>query len=126
MHKNQTIIQNGRDVAISDDKKELQSEYSFESIYDFENLYKAHKLARLGKQSKKEVIEYELYLAENLKRLEYHLKNKTYAIKGYRKFVIHDPKTREIQALSYGDMVLQHSLCDNVLGPYLEQRRQPQ
>ena len=71
---------------------------------------------------KKEVIEYELYLAENLKRIEYHLKNKTYAIKGYRKFVIHDPKTREIQALSYGDRVVQHSLCDNVLGPYLDKR----
>jgi hypothetical protein len=36
--------------------------------------------------------------------------------------MIHDPKDREIQALSYGDRVLQHCLCDNVVAPLLEKR----
>lgn len=40
--------------------------------------------------------------------------------RGYHKFRIYDPKEREIQALCYGDRIVQHSLCDNVLGPYLE------
>lgn len=94
----------------------------YERIYCFENLYQAHKMARRGKQAKREVISYELRLSENLERLQYHLKKHTYQIRGYRKFLIHDPKRREIQALSYGDRIVQHSLCDNVLGPYLEKR----
>ena len=43
-------------------------------------------------------------------------------IRGYRKFRIYDPKEREIHALPYSDRVVQHSLCDNVLGPYLDRR----
>lgn len=59
-------------------------------------------------------------LSEHIERLSYHLKGHTYRIQGYRKFRIYDPKEREIQALCYGDRIVQHSLCDNVLGPYLE------
>ncbi len=94
----------------------------FEKIYSFENLYRAHKMARRCKQDRREVIRYELLLSENLQRLSFHLKNSTYRINNYHKFIIHDPKTREIQALSYGDRIVQHCLCDNVLGPYLDKR----
>lgn len=94
----------------------------YEKIYCFENLYQAHKKARRGKQNTKEVILYETKLTENLVKLSYHLQNGTYKVQGYHKFIIHDPKTREIQALKYGDRIVQHSLCDNVLGPYLERR----
>lgn len=66
------------------------------------------------------VILYEMRLSEHIERLSYHLKGHTYRIQGYRKFRIYDPKEREIQALCYGDRIVQHSLCDNVLGPYLE------
>lgn len=37
---------------------------SFEQIISFENLLKAHKRARLCKQHKKEVIEFELNLSK--------------------------------------------------------------
>ena len=94
----------------------------FEKICTFENLYQAHKKARRGKQNKREVIQFEFYLTENLEKLKYHLKNQTYVVRGYRRFEIFDPKHREIQALCYSDRVVQHSLCDNVLGPYLEKR----
>lgn len=96
----------------------MRNEY--EKIYCYESLYQAHKMARRSKQNKKEVILYEMRLTENLEKLRYHLKNHTYRIRGYRKFLIYDPKKREIQALHYGDRIVQHSLCDNVLGPYLE------
>ncbi len=36
--------------------------------------------------------------------------------------MIYDPKEREIQAISYRDRVLQHSLCDNYLIPLLERK----
>lgn len=34
--------------------------------------------------------------------------------------MIYDPKEREIQAISYRDRIVQHSLCDNYLTPFLE------
>ena len=61
-------------------------------------------------------------LAANLWGLKERLESKTYVVGGYKQFVIHDPKDREIQALSYGDRVVQHSLCDNVLTPFFENR----
>lgn len=93
-----------------------------ERVCAFENLYQAHKKSRRGKQNRREIINYELRLSENLQRLSYHLQRGIYRIKSYNRFIIHDPKTREIQSLSYGDRIVQHSLCDNVLGPYLDKR----
>ncbi len=92
----------------------------FEKICCYESLYQAHRAARRGKQNTREVILYEMRLSEQIERLSYHLRRHTYRVQGYHKFYIHDPKEREIQALSYGDRIVQHSLCDNVLGPYLE------
>lgn len=79
----------------------MSSEY--EKISNYESLYQAHKKARLGKQTTREVIQYEMFLTENLEKLRFHLENHTYRIWGYRKFLIFDPKKREIQVLRYGD-----------------------
>ena len=38
----------------------------FENIICFDNLYKAYRRARLGKRHKREVIEFEMHLGENL------------------------------------------------------------
>lgn len=92
----------------------------YEKIYDFEHLYQAHKLARRGKGDKFEVIDFEMNLFENLCSLQEELYRKTYRIAGYHKFTIYDPKIRQIQALSYRDRIVQHSLCDNVLMPFFE------
>lgn len=94
----------------------------YETIYQFENLYRAYKMAARCKRSKTEVIEFELNLAENLWALHDELKAKTYRPSPYHRFMIYDPKRREIQALSFCDRVVQHSLCDNVLKPYFENR----
>lgn len=94
----------------------------YDDIISFQSLYKAHRRARQGKRHKKEVIEFELNLAENLWQLHYQLKYKTYRVGEYRRFMIYRPKTREIQAISYRDRVVQHSLCDNCLIPLLDKR----
>lgn len=94
----------------------------YETIYRFDNLYRAYKAAARCKRSKNEVVEFELNLAENLWSLHDELENKTYRSGGYHKFMIYDPKQRLIQALSFRDRVVQHSLCDNVLMPYFENR----
>lgn len=41
---------------------------------------------------------------------------------GYYCFNVYNPKLREIHALHYIDRVVQHSICDNVLGPLLERK----
>jgi RNA-directed DNA polymerase len=94
----------------------------YEDIYQFENLYRSYKMAARCKRSQGEVIGFELNLAQNLWEMHNALENKSYRPKAYHKFMIYDPKEREIQALSFGDRVVQHSLCDNVLKPYFENR----
>ncbi len=94
----------------------------WERIIDFESLYKAHRKARLSKRYKKEVVEFENNLSENLWKLHYDLKYGKYEVGGYHSFMIYDPKEREIQAISYRDRVAQHSLCDNYLIPVLEKK----
>jgi len=94
----------------------------FEKVYSFDSLYKAHKVARLGKRNKREVIEFELRLSENLTLLSRSLKDKTYRMSGYYSFYVYDPKKRLIHALHYCDRVVQHALCDEVLAPLFERR----
>ena len=94
----------------------------YERVCDFNSLYEAHKRARRGKRCKREVTAFEMDLAANLWDIKHRLEAGSYAVSGYKRFMIHDPKDREIQALCYGDRVVQHSLCDNVLTPFFERR----
>jgi retron-type reverse transcriptase len=94
----------------------------FENICSFESLYAAHKTARLSKRDKTEVIRFEMRLSENILKLKEALESGEYKVAGYKRFLVFDPKTREIQALGYGDRVVQHSICDRVLSPYFERR----
>ena len=92
----------------------------FEKIWDFHNLYKAHTVARRGKRTNRETIEFEMNLSENLIYLSQSIRNKTYRIKGYYHFLVYEPKERKIHALHYADRVVQHCLCDEVLAPLLD------
>lgn len=92
----------------------------YEILYDFDKLYEAYKKCRRGKTGKTEVILFELNLTEELVKLQEELKNKTYHVGEYYRFIIYDPKQREIQALPFRDRIVQHNLCDNILAPLLE------
>ena len=94
----------------------------YEKICDFGNLYKAHTAARRSKRDTSEVIDFELKLSKNLTEISDSLKNHTYKMSGYYSFMIHDPKDRVIHALHYRDRVVQHCICDEVLGPLLEKK----
>ena len=67
----------------------------YKKICDFQNLYKAHKVARLGKRNVKEVIDFELNLAQNLTRISDSLKNRIICYK----FVEIFPSTARTQSL---------------------------
>ena len=94
----------------------------YEKIYQFESLYQAYKATIKGKKEKKDVIQFELDLSNQLWKLHDELQMKLYRLGRYHCFQIYDPKKREIQALSIRDRVVQHSICDNVLKPYFEPR----
>ena len=94
----------------------------YEKICDFQNLYKAHTIARRSKRTTREVIEFEMNLAENLTTISESLKNGTYKMSDYYSFMVHDPKDRIIHALHYRDRVVQHCICDEVLAPTLDKK----
>ena len=94
----------------------------FSEVYDFAHLYEAHRLASRGKRDRREVIDFELDLGRNLAVLSGELRDGTYRLLPYMRFVVTDPKMRIVHALRYRDRVVQHSLCDRVVGPVLEPR----
>ena len=57
----------------------------------FESLLKSHQRARIGKQHKRAVIEFEANLSRNLWELHYQTKYHHYRIGDYQKFMIYDP-----------------------------------
>ena len=94
----------------------------YDKICNFENLYMAHRRARCGKMDKTEVIEFEMNLGARLYKILKDLNNHTYQLSGYYSFMVRDPKCRMIHAPRYEDRVVQHCICDQVLGPVLENR----
>lgn len=93
-----------------------------EKVYDFDNLMRAFKKAACCRRHKKDVIKFELRLTDNLWKIHYALKNDTYNPNGYRRFIIYEPKEREIQALPFIHRVLQTSLCVNGIRDFFERR----
>jgi retron-type reverse transcriptase len=90
-------------------------------ICSLENLYTASRKARKRKTRKEDVERFELHRERFLHRLREELLSARWQPSPYRRFQIHDPKTRTISAAPYRDRVVHHSLC-NVIGPVIERR----
>lgn len=97
-------------------------EDDFHRMTEFTALYHAHQKAKRGKKNKREVMEFELDLGLNLMKVQEELRSGTYTIDGYRKFLVYEPREREIQTLSYRDRMIQHALCDEVLMPQISKK----
>ncbi len=92
----------------------------FEKVIDFENMYRAYRKAKCGKGYKKSSAKFNLMALDGINTLIEQLKNKTYAVSPYSEFKVYEPKERIIKTTSFKDKVVQHSLCDNVLLPKLQ------
>lgn len=92
----------------------------FEKVIDFENMYRAYRRAKCGKGYKKSSAKFNILALEGITALIEQLKNKTYTISDYNEFKVYEPKERIIQTTSFKDKVVQHSLCDNVILPRLQ------
>jgi len=93
----------------------------YPQIYDFENLYEAYLKARRGHRYDHEVLVFTNNLDGELIQLQNELVWKTHKTGPYRRFYVHDPKTRLVAALPFRDRVLQHALC-NVVEPLFERK----
>jgi hypothetical protein len=71
----------------------------------------------LGKSNNLTALIYASNSFEKLFDLSGKLTDRTYAIKGYRKFTVYEPKKREILAIDFESKIVLHSLCDNILEP---------
>ena len=91
----------------------------FAVMSDFNNLYQSYLDARKGKRWKMAVVRYEVNALENTMFLHYMLTSKKYRPSPYNTFLIHEPKERVIMYNGFKDKIVQHSLCDYVLGPAL-------
>ena len=93
----------------------------FEKVIDFKNMYRAFRRSKCGKGYKNSSARFNLMALEGVNALIEQLKNKTYKISGYNEFKVYEPKERIIQTTSFKDKVVQHSLCDNVILPKLQE-----
>ena len=92
----------------------------FEKVIDFDNMYAAYRKAKRGKGYKQSAAKFNIAALDGINALIAQLKNKTYKISRYNEFKVYEPKERIIQTTSFKDKVIQHSLCDNVILPKLQ------
>lgn len=89
----------------------------FEKVTDFNNLYRAYKKAKSGKGYRNSSAKFEIQVLSGIHKLKHELETREYSIEKYNSFYIYEPKQRLIEASSFKDKIVQHSLCDNVLLP---------
>ena len=93
----------------------------FEKVIDFNNMYKAYRKSKCGKGYKKSAAKFNIMALDGINTLIEQLQNKTYEISSYNEFKVYEPKERVIKTTSFKDKVVQHSLCDNVILPKLQE-----
>lgn len=93
----------------------------FEKVIDFNNMYKAYRKSKSGKGFKKSSARFNIAALDGINKLIEQLKSKSYKISDYTEFKVYEPKERIIKTTSFKDKVVQHSLCDNVILPKLQE-----
>lgn len=94
---------------------------TYNDIISIKNLFEAWQEFIRGKKYKKDVSEFSLNLSDNIYKLHYELKNKTYKHGDYEAFNISDPKPRNIHKASVRDRLLHHAIC-KIIYPYFDKK----
>ena len=85
----------------------------------FQKLMAAHKRARKHKVYKKEIIEFEFNLENNIINLMNNIQNKKYHLGNYHEFIIYEPKKRIIKSLPYIDRIVHQWYVEEFIKPYI-------
>lgn len=99
----------------------LASADLFSRITAWENLIAAWREARRGKRNRPEVRAFEHDLEANLVNLHEHLLRGTWQPGQPRRFMVRDPKWREITAPPFADRIVHHAIV-RVIEPLFERR----
>ena len=91
----------------------------YEKAIRFEALYQGFRKSKRNVGWKDSVAGYAADALKNTARLKDEIENGTYRISPYQRFMVHEPKTREIVATRFRDRQFQRSLCDAVLYPQM-------
>ena len=83
---------------------------NYEEIISLGNLFLSWNEFRKGKNKKPDVKKFNLFLKDNIFRLHYELKSKTYIHFPYSSFYIRDPKLRHIHKACVKDRILHHAV----------------
>lgn len=83
----------------------------FERIISKENIFAAWREFQRGKMRKEDVLAFSEHFEEHLLCLHADLVNGRYKHGPYTRFLIHDPKLRNIAKASVRDRVLHHAIC---------------
>lgn len=87
----------------------------YEQFCSFDNLYAAYRKARLGKRGKKAEASFEYHAIERLLILSKELRDETFEPGALSTFHIYEPKERLIQAPTFKDKIVQHTMTDSVI-----------
>lgn len=88
----------------------------YDKVCNIDNLYLAYNKARMGKSKQYGVQLFERDVERNIADLHDELANGQYRTSEYSRFMIHDPKEREIFRLPFRDRVVHHAIM-NILEP---------
>jgi RNA-directed DNA polymerase len=91
----------------------------FMEMISLENLFTAWDMFRRGKGQRREVMEFEFNLEQNIFEIHKELKNATYRHGDYTSFSINDPKPRKISKARVRDRLV-HQAIFNILNPIFE------
>ncbi len=87
----------------------------FERIVDPDNFYNAYKQTQKGgSKYKEEAMKFALNETHNLEQLRQSLISEKYAMSGYVRFKVYEPKVRDIDAPHYKDKIVQIAI-NNIL-----------
>lgn len=92
---------------------------TYEEMCSFETLWTAWRRARRCKRNKRSTAGFEYSAVEQLLILSKSLLTGTHRPDPLDAFIIHEPKTRLIQAPTMRDKVVQHDITDNAVYPAL-------
>ncbi len=89
----------------------------FDKVISFGALYEGLRKSRRNVMWKDSVAGYSLDALKNTVKLRDDLRDGTYRISNYQRFMVYEPKKREIVATRFRDRQFQRSLCDRILYP---------
>ena len=89
----------------------------YPSIYNFNNILDSFNEVCKNTKNKKRVANLKEYKSIYITRIHNILKNKEYIVGPYNKFIIYEPKKREIVSQGVQDKIINHLVARHILYP---------